>query len=60
MFRDQVLVIDAVVAITLMECSLNKSASFCNVNILHTSFPAQAEMEYKSQGIWRFEISLKR
>jgi DNA helicase MCM9 len=50
MCRDQVLVMDAVVAITLMECSLNKTASFCNVNILHTSFPDQAEVEYESQG----------
>lgn len=41
---------DAVVAITLMECSLNKSASFGNVNILHTSFPNEAEVEYQNQG----------
>ena len=50
MFRNEVLVMDAVVAITLMECSLNKSASFGNVNILHTSFPDNAEIEYMNQG----------
>jgi DNA helicase MCM9 len=50
MFRNEVLVMDAVVAITLMECSLNKSASFGNVNILHTSFPDNAEIEYLNQG----------
>ena len=49
MFREEVLVMDAVVAITLMECSLNKSASFGDVNILHTSFPVNAEFEYKNQ-----------
>lgn len=49
MFREEVLVMDAVVAITLMECSLNKTASFGNVNILHTSFPENAEIEYKNQ-----------
>ena len=41
---------DAVVAITLIECSLNKSASFGNVNILHTHFPDNAEIEYINQG----------
>lgn len=50
MLRNQVLVIDAVVSITLIECSLNKSASFGDVNILHTSFPDNAEMEYRKQG----------
>lgn len=50
MLRNEVLVIDSIVAITLIECSLNKTASFGNVNILHTSFPEDAEVEYKSQG----------
>ncbi len=50
MLRNEALVMDAVVAITLMECSLNRTASFGNVNILHTSFPEDAEVEYMSQG----------
>lgn len=50
MLRKQVLVMDAVVSITLIECSLNRSSSFGNVNILHTSFPDNAEIEYKNQG----------
>lgn len=49
MMRDTVLVMDAVVAITLIECSLNKSASFGDVNILHTSFPDNPELEYQDQ-----------
>lgn len=56
MLRNEVLVMDAVVAITLIECSINRTASFGNVNILHTSFPEDAEVEYKSQ----VELILKR
>jgi DNA helicase MCM9 len=51
MLRDEVMVMDAVVAITLMECSINKTASFGNVNILHTSFAEDAEIEYQNQSI---------
>ena len=40
---------DTIVAITLNECSINRTSSFGNVNILHTSFPEDAEIEYKSQ-----------
>lgn len=50
MMRKKVFIMDAVVAITLMECSLNKTASFGDVNILHTSFPENSEIEYKNQG----------
>ena len=49
MLQDTVRVMDTVVAITLIECSINKTASFGNVNILHTSFPIDAECEYKEQ-----------
>jgi DNA helicase MCM9 len=50
MFREQVLVMDTIVAITLMECSLNKTSFFGSVNILHTSFPEDPEVEYSNQG----------
>jgi DNA helicase MCM9 len=51
MLRDEVLVMDAVVAITLMECSLNNETSFFGkVNILHTGFPLDPETEYADQG----------
>ena len=49
MLREQVLVMDAVVAITLLECSLNKTDSFGDVSILHTSFPVDGEDEYRKQ-----------
>lgn len=49
MLRNEVLVMDTIVAITLNECSINRTSSFGNVNILHTSFPKDAEVEYKSQ-----------
>jgi DNA helicase MCM9 len=49
MLRDRVLVMDAVIAITLVECSLNRTATFGNVNILHTSFPEDAEIEFRTQ-----------
>jgi hypothetical protein len=51
MLRDRVLVMDAVIAITLVECSLNRTATFGNVNILHTSFPEDAEIEYRTQSM---------
>ena len=51
MHRKTVEVMDAVVAITLIECSLNRTSAFGTVNILHTSFPCDAEEEYLHQGI---------
>ena len=50
MLREEVLVMDAIVVITLLECSLNKTVQFNNVNILHTAFPNDAEIEYTGQG----------
>jgi DNA helicase MCM9 len=51
MLKPEVQIMDAIVAISLMECSLNKTAWFGDVNILHTSFPSDAEVEYKGQGL---------
>ena len=50
MLRKNVVVMDAVVSIMLIECSLNKTASWGDVNILHTHFPDSAEIEYRKQG----------
>ena len=47
--RDQVTVQDAVLAITLMECSLHNAAIISSPNILHTRFPEDCEAEYQHQ-----------
>ncbi|OWF35387.1 DNA helicase MCM9-like isoform X2 [Mizuhopecten yessoensis] len=49
MFRDTVSVQDAVLAVTLMESSMQGAALLGGVNALHTSFPEDAEEEYKLQ-----------
>nr|KAG5699161.1 hypothetical protein BaRGS_014460 [Batillaria attramentaria] len=49
MFRDEVLVQDAVVAVTLMESSMQGAALLGGVNALHTAFPEDAEDEYIMQ-----------
>ncbi|XP_069133672.1 LOW QUALITY PROTEIN: DNA helicase MCM9-like [Argopecten irradians] len=49
MFRDLVTVQDAVLAVTLMESSMQGAALLGGVNALHTSFPEDAEEEYKLQ-----------
>ncbi|XP_067655195.1 DNA helicase MCM9-like [Haliotis asinina] len=49
MFRDEVLVPDAVVAVTVMESSMQGAALLGGVNALHTAFPEDAEDEYKLQ-----------
>ncbi|XP_070200187.1 DNA helicase MCM9-like isoform X2 [Littorina saxatilis] len=46
MFRNEVLVQDAVVAVTLMESSMQGAALLGGVNALHTAFPENAEEEY--------------
>ncbi|XP_064600365.1 DNA helicase MCM9-like [Liolophura sinensis] len=56
MFRDKVTVLDAVVAVTLMESSMQGAALMGGINALHTSFPDQPEEEYKLQ----VEIVLNR
>jgi len=50
MHRKLVEVMDVVVAITLVECSSNRTEMFGNVNTLHTGFPSCAEEEYRQQG----------
>ena len=54
MSRHTVEVTDAIVAITLIECSSNRTESFGTVNILHTGFPDNAEDEYRLQGMLSF------
>jgi len=46
MYRKEVLVMDVIVAITLLESSLDQSNS---LNILHTSFSNTPEIEYSNQ-----------
>jgi DNA helicase MCM9 len=56
MHRETVEVMDVVVAITLIECSSNRTEAFDSVNILHISFPPDAELEYTKQ----FQVVLGR
>ncbi|XP_076114309.1 uncharacterized protein LOC143082499 isoform X1 [Mytilus galloprovincialis] len=49
MFRNTVTVQDAVVAVTLMESTMQGAALLGGVNALHTAFPDSAEEEYKLQ-----------
>uniref|UniRef100_A0A3P9IT36 DNA helicase MCM9 n=1 Tax=Oryzias latipes TaxID=8090 RepID=A0A3P9IT36_ORYLA len=49
MFRDTVTIEDAVVAVSIMECSMQGGALLGNVNALLTSFPADPVEQYRSQ-----------
>ncbi|GBM94341.1 DNA helicase MCM9, partial [Araneus ventricosus] len=49
MFRDEVLVIDAIMAIILMESSMSGSAVLDGLTTLHTSFPDNPRMEYNEK-----------
>ncbi|CAH1787204.1 unnamed protein product [Owenia fusiformis] len=49
MFRNEVLTQDAVVAVSIMESSMQGAALLGGVNALHTSFPEDAESEYRAQ-----------
>ena len=40
---------DAIVAITVMECSMQSSALLGGVNVLHSGFPEDADHEYFTQ-----------
>ena len=40
---------DAVVAVTIMECSIQSSALLGGVNVLHSAFPEDADLEYSTQ-----------
>ena len=51
MYRSEVALQDAVVAVTLMECSMQSSALLGGVNVLHSAFPANVEEEYGIQGM---------
>ncbi|XP_073672839.1 DNA helicase MCM9 [Garra rufa] len=56
MFRETVTVEDAVVVVSVMECSMQGGALLGNVNALHTSFPDDPCEQYKMQ----CEIVLER
>ncbi|XP_036438592.1 DNA helicase MCM9 [Colossoma macropomum] len=49
MFREMVTVEDAVVAVSVMECSMQGGALLGNVNTLHTSFPDNPKEQYRTQ-----------
>ncbi|KAI1897496.1 hypothetical protein AGOR_G00083870 [Albula goreensis] len=49
MFRDTVTVEDAVVVVSVMECSMQGGALLGDVNALHTSFPDNPSEQYKMQ-----------
>ena len=52
MCRSEVSVQDAVVAVTVMECSMQGAALLGGgVNILHSAFPKDADQEYSTQGV---------
>ena len=51
MCREEVGVQDAVVAVTVMECSMQGSALLGAINVLHLAFPSNADEEYALQGI---------
>ena len=50
MFRDEVLVVDAVVAVTLIESSMQSSALLGATSALHSAFPRDPQEEYAIQG----------
>ncbi|XP_072531598.1 DNA helicase MCM9 [Salminus brasiliensis] len=49
MFRETVTVEDAVVVVSVMECSMQGGALLGNVNTLHTSFPDNPREQYRTQ-----------
>ncbi|XP_026857465.2 DNA helicase MCM9 [Electrophorus electricus] len=49
MFRETVTVEDAVVVVSVMECSMQGGALLGNVNALHTSFPERPGEQYRAQ-----------
>ena len=42
---------DAIVAVAVMECSMQSSALLGGVNILHSAFPEDPDMEYLTQSM---------
>ena len=49
MFRNTVTVQDAVMAVSLIECSMQSTAILGSTNILRTKFPDDCKAEYKKQ-----------
>ncbi|XP_075210541.1 DNA helicase MCM9-like [Lycorma delicatula] len=49
MFRDEVMVMDAIMSVSLVESSMQGSALISDINALYTSFPENALEEYKLQ-----------
>ncbi|XP_070705310.1 DNA helicase MCM9 [Pempheris klunzingeri] len=49
MYRETVTIEDAVMAVSVMECSMQGGALLGNVNALLTSFPADPGLQYQSQ-----------
>ena len=50
MCRGEVTIQDAVVAVTVMECSMQGAALLGGFNVLHSAFPKDADQEYSTQG----------
>lgn len=46
MMREEVILQDAIVAVAVMECSMQGSALLGNIDALHSSFPVDADEEY--------------
>lgn len=59
MFRQKVLVQDAIVAITLIESSILSTSFFGQVDTLHTTFPADSTANYLEQGKFFTELNRK-
>jgi hypothetical protein len=51
MFREKVTIQDAVVAVSLVESSMQGSALIGGIDALHTSFPHNPMEEYRVQGV---------
>ena len=51
MYRQEVTVQDAIVAVSLVESSMQNSALLAGTNALHTSFPNDPNDDYKRQGL---------
>ncbi|XP_071381737.1 DNA helicase MCM9 isoform X1 [Centroberyx affinis] len=49
MYRETVTIEDAVMAVSVMECSMQGGALLGDVNALHTSFPVDPGQQYQSQ-----------
>ncbi|KAG7250319.1 hypothetical protein CRUP_023901 [Coryphaenoides rupestris] len=49
MYREQVTIEDAVVAVSVMECSMQGAALLGEANVLHTSFPEDPCQQYQLQ-----------